>query len=120
MRPPVTTATRATGGADVGGALAQPLDDAREPFGVDGLQQVVERLDGEGLERVSLVRGDEHDGGRIVRPRARARRRRAPVRPGISTSRKTTSGRADRVRAIASAAPAASPAISISGWRESR
>ena len=50
----------------VGGALAEPFDEPREPLGVDGLEQVVERLDREGLEGVALVRGDEHHGRRIV------------------------------------------------------
>ena len=46
-------------------ALPQTLDDAREPVGVDRLQEIVERLDGERVDRVPLVRGHEHDGGRI-------------------------------------------------------
>ena len=46
-------------------AFLQTLDDAREPVGVDRLQEIVERLDGERIDGVPLVRGHEHDGGRV-------------------------------------------------------
>ena len=46
-------------------ALPQALDHAREPVGVDRLQQIVERLDGERVDGVALVRGHEDDRGRV-------------------------------------------------------
>ena len=43
-------------------ALArETLDDTGQPLGLDGLDEVVEGLDGEGVDRVALVRRDEDD-----------------------------------------------------------
>ncbi len=47
-------------------ALDDALDHAREPVGVDRLQEVVERLDREGVDRVLRVRGHEHDRRRVA------------------------------------------------------
>ena len=43
------------------GPMAEPPHDLGEPLGVDRLEQVVERLDRERLDRVLLVRGHEHE-----------------------------------------------------------
>ena len=118
VRPPRDDGHLSTGRGVLGGALAQPLDDAREPLGVDRLQQVVERLDGERLDGVLAVRGDEDDGRRVVRARARAARRRA--RSGRASRRRgrRRRRRAARASASASAALAASPTTSTSRMRD--
>ena len=109
--PPAATTGIFAAVACSAGARAQPLDDAREPLRVDGLQQVVERLDSEGVDGVLRVGGHEDDRGRralasgaqleagqprqldveedgVVPLRARARRRRprSPASPTTSTS----------------------------------
>ena len=88
---------------------------AREPLGVDRLQQVVERLDRERLDRVLGVRGHEDDGRRRRSRPGRARAASSPVRPGhldVEEDRVVASRRA--TRASASAAPAASSAATSS------
>ena len=54
-------------------ALAQALDDAREPVGIDGLEQVVERLDRERIDGVLRMRRHEDDRRRLA-PFAQVRR----------------------------------------------
>ena len=95
-------------------ALAQPLEHAREPVGVDRLQQVVERLDRERVDGVPLVRGDEDDRRRVA-PLAHERRRLEPASRPASRRRGRRRRSAGRARARAPrAALAASPTTSTS------
>ncbi len=57
--------------------LAQPFDDPREAIRVDRLQEVVERLDRERIDRVLRVRGHEDDCRRIGSLAHERRRREA-------------------------------------------
>jgi hypothetical protein len=43
--------------------LRQALDHARQPLGLDRLDEVVEGLDGEGVDGVAIVSSDEDDRG---------------------------------------------------------
>ena len=80
--PPADTTGDLLDGQDVlDRAFLQALDDAGEPVGVDGLQEVVERLDRERVDGVALVRGHEHDGGRVG-ALAHERRRLDAAQPG--------------------------------------
>ena len=61
------------GGRGCGQPLLQPLHRAPQPFGLYGLEQIVRRLGLEGLHRVLVVGGDEHQCGKraIGRPGVR-------------------------------------------------
>ncbi len=56
-------------GIEVGLAFAEATYGAGEGFGFDGLEEIVERVGGEGLEGVLVVGGDEDDvrvGGQVL------------------------------------------------------
>ena len=80
----------------VGQRALQPLDAGRQPRAVHRLEQVVDRLRVEGLQRVLVVGGDEHQQRERRRPSgqssASACAASSPLRPGMRMSRKHRSG----------------------------
>ena len=95
-------------------ALAQTLDDAREPFRVDRLQQVVERLDRERIDGVLRMRGHEDDRRRFGRSCTSGAAWR-PVSAGHLDVEEDHVVRSSRRSSRASVALAASPTTCTSG-----
>ena len=72
-------------------ALDHPAHGLGQPLLADGLEQVVDRVQVEGVDGVGLERGDEDDRRRVPGTACEHRASSSPDRPGIRMSMKTPS-----------------------------
>ena len=111
-------AALAAAAAAAGEMVADPVERALEPVGLDRLHQIVDRGDVERGDREIVEGGDEDDAGSTAEAES-ARATSIPSMPGMAMSSRTTSGAtASAIRSAASPSLAVPTTVTPSTPRE--